>query len=243
LIDSGEFRIAAGQNADATAVKVILSTMMRQFQDAVPGYRVRWGRMSLLLIAMTAPIHTGSPATDEKALLDRLATYRDHAMLAQVLTGFMDLPLNIMVGVGPVQVDMWAIARTIIRGLGRSGRHQPEKAWSAELGWLAPPGQQTQPQAALTKVIRLSRIADGTAPAQRREVDGLLTNAFLSDLAESAARIHRRPYNFLLLLDNADSAVGWDFLKVLGRTRRQDYRRDYGLDPSWWSPRAETLAG
>jgi len=229
--DSGEFKLAAGQNSDVTAVKVILSTMMRQFQDAVPGYRVRWARMSLLLIAMTAPIQTGSPATDERELLDRLAAYKDPAMLAQVLTWFMDLPLSITVGVGPVQVDMLAIAKTIIRGLGSSGRRHPEKAWSAELGWLAPPGQQTQPQAALTKLIRLSRIANETAPAQRREVDGLLTNAFLSDLAESAARIHRRPYNFLLLLDNADSAVGWDFLKVLGRTRREDYRRDYGLDP------------
>jgi hypothetical protein len=231
LIDSGEFKLAAGQNTDVTAVKAILSTMMRQFQDAVPGYRVRWGRMSLLLIAMTAPIQTGSQAGDEQELLNRLATYNDPTRLAEVLTWFMNLPLSITVSVGPVQIDMWTIAKTIIKGLGRSSRRHPENAWSAELGWLAPPGKQTQPEAAFPKLIRLSRIAGETASAQRREVDGLLTNAFLSDLAESAARIHRRPYNFLLLLDNADSAVGWDFLKVLDRTRREDYRRDYGLDP------------
>ena len=200
--------------------------MMRQFQGAVPGYRVRWGRMSLLLIAMSAPIRTGSQAEDEKELLSRLAAYKDPARLADILTRFTDLPMSIMVGLGPVQVDMWAVAKMIVKGLGLSGRH-PERAWSAELEWLAPPGKQAQPQAALQKLIWLSRISGVDNP----EADGLLMNAFLSDLAESAARIRGRPYNFLLLLDNADSDVGWDFLEVLGRTRREDYRGDYDPDP------------
>jgi hypothetical protein len=234
LIDSGEFRLTTGQNTDTTAIKVILGTMMRQFQDAVPGYRVRWGRISLLLIAMAAPIQTGSQAGDERELLNRLATCKDPAKLAEVLTLFMNLPLSIPVNVGPVQVDAWAVAKTIsvsiIKGLGRSARH-PEKAWGAELGWLAPPGLQAKPQAAFQKLIRLSRIAGEEVPALRREVDGLLMSAFLSDLAESATRTHGRPYDFLLLLDNADSPVGWDFLKMLSRTRREGHRLDYGPDP------------
>ena len=234
LVDGLRFDLGTGEHSAATPVRLVLGEMMRQFQRAPHGYSVRWGRMSLLLVAMQKEVDTTDASGGEKEMLDRLAKHGRSALLADLLDWFMSLPISVQAGPASVRVDIGpaarAIARSILGGLSVAWRGSA-KGWSAELAWIAPPGMERDPRNAIGELIRISRIAGQRDEQHRREVDSLLMRAFLADITESASRLRGRPYNFLLVLDNSDSLVGQDFLQMLCETRRELFHGDYRHDP------------
>lgn len=235
-VDALAYKPAPGQKSVPTAVTALLGATMRQFTDSVPGYKVTWGRMSLMLIAMATPVSPTAPDGGEQEMRSRLAAAaRDHRVLEGLFRWLMDLPLSIPVTAGPVVVDVGALAKStaaqVIKGRSRSAR-RPEKRWQPALSWFAPPGEERDSGAAVRELIRFSRITGEKASAQRLQADSLLMNAFLSDLAESAAHLHgRRPNNWVLLLDNADCPAGEELLAAIARARRELFRWPLGLDP------------
>jgi len=230
------YKPAPGQKSVPTAVTVLLGATMRQFTDSVPGYKVTWGRMSLMLLAMATPVSSTAPDGGEQEMRSRLAAAsRDQRVLERLFGWLMNLSLSIPVTAGPVTVDVGTLASSVAtqvaKGLSRSARH-PEERWQPALSWFAPPGEEKNTGAALRELIRFSHITGEKASAQRLQADSLLTNAFLSDLADSAAHLHgRRPNNWVLLLDNADCPAGEDLLAAIVRARRELFRWPAGLDP------------
>jgi hypothetical protein len=238
-LDALAFKRPPDQESGPTAVTVLLGSMMRQFTNSVPGYKVSWGRMSLMLIAMVKPVSVAAPDDGEQEMLSRMAdASRDRRVLENLLGWLMSLPLSIPVTAGAVTVDVGPLAKPVaeqvVKRLSRSARH-PEQRWQPALSWFAPPGEDGNLRAAVRELIRFSRIAGevagGQDSAQRLQADSLLMNAFLSDLAESAAHLHGRPNNFVLLLDNADCPAGEELLAAVARARREMFRWPAGLDP------------
>jgi hypothetical protein len=240
-LDALEFKRSPDQESGATAVTVLLGSMMRQFTNSVPGYKVSWARMSLMLLASVKPVSVTAPDGGEQEMLSRMTdASRDHRVLEDLLGWLMSLPLSIPVtAAGAVTVDVGPLAKSVteqvVKRLSRSAR-RPEQRWQPTLSWFAPPGQEGNWHAAVRELIRFSRIAGevagrGQDSAQRLQADSLLMNAFLSDLAESAAQLHGRPYNFVLLIDNADCPAGEELLAAVARARREMFRWPAGLDP------------
>ncbi len=235
-LDALTLKRPPGQEAAPTAVTILLGSAMRQFTDRVPGYKVSWGRLSLMLIAMAKPVSMTALDGGEQEMLGRLASAsRDHSVLENLFEWFMNLPLSIPVTAGVVTVDVGPLARSateqVVRRMGRSARH-PEQRWQPALSWFAPQGDW---HAAIRELIRFSLIAGNSAgerdSARRLQADSLLMNAFLSDLAESAAELRGRPNNFAVLLDNADCPAGEDFLAAVARARREMFRWPAAADP------------
>ncbi len=225
-----------GQESAPTAVTVLLGSAMRQFTDAVPGYKVSWGRVSLMLMAMVKPVSVTSLDGGEQEMLSRMASAsRDHSVLENLFEWFMNLPLSVRVTAGVVAVDVGPLAKSVteqvVKRLGRSARH-PEQRWQPALSWFAPQGDW---HAAIRELVRFSLIASESAgerdSARGLQADSLLMNAFLSDLAESAAVLRGRPNNFVMLLDNADCTAGEDFLAAVARARREMFRWPAAADP------------
>jgi hypothetical protein len=233
-VDGLSVPLDISQGHNVTSIKLVLSEMMLQFADQVPGYRVAWTRLPLVLIAMQAPVNTGDPDGGEQEMIHRLTTYQDRAKLAGLLKSFMELAPSIAATPGPVPVNVGLLAagaaKVLVSQLERS-RRQAERAWGAALTWFAPAGKEGNPGAAIAQLIRLSRIATQKADTQQQELDSRLMKAFLADLTESAAELRGHPYNFLLVLDNADSQAGQDFLTTLAETRRELFRPGAAPDP------------
>jgi hypothetical protein len=238
-LDALAFKRPPGQKSEPTAVTVLIGSTMCQFTDAVPGYKVSWNRMSLMLIAMAETISVNVPDGGEREMVARITkASRDHRILEDQLGWLMSLPLSVPVPAGVVTVDVGPLAKSVteqvIKALSRAIRHLEQRRQSA-LSWFAPPGEEGNSHAAVRELIRFSRIAGEAAgaqdSAQRLQADSLLMNAFLCDLAESAARLRGRPNNFVLLLDNADCLAGEELLAAVARSRREMFRGPVRLDP------------
>jgi hypothetical protein len=213
-------------------VRLVLSEMMRDYAIELPGYRVSWPRVLLTLIAMQGPVDTGDPAKEKAIMLERLNTYKDDVLLTDVVEGFLTLAGSVQGIPGPVNIGQLArdLVKPLVRRMRRS-RWQARKSWGPALAWFAPPGSRDGTNTGVLELIRLSQMAVLPDDAFRREVDRMLMKAFLADLGECVAEIPQRPCNFLLLLDDADSAPGREFLTMLVETRLDLFQPGAPPDP------------
>ena len=254
-LDALTLKRLPGHESSPTAVSILLGSAMRQLTDRVPGYKISWGRISLLLLAMSKTISVTALDDGEQEMLSRMASIsRDNSMLVKLFEKFMDVPLSVPVSVGAVTVDVGPLTKSatevaksaaeqVSKRMGRSAR-QPVQHWQPALSWFAPDGDW---HAAISQLVRFSLIAGEVArerdpeadseramtqqSALRLHADSLLMNAFLSDLAESAAHLRGRPNNFVVLLDNADWTAGEEFLAAVATARREMFRWPAAADP------------
>jgi hypothetical protein len=205
-----------------TPVRALLGEMMRRFANEVPGYKVCWSRVPLMLIAIKEPVQDDESGQQE--MIRRLNTYQDRDKLAGLLKAFMVLAPSIKGFPGAVPVDAGQLAEGAAKLLLKRmqwSRWRAQRSWGQALTWFGPNGDGGAPGSAISELVRFSLIAAKPTSSQMMELDSRLMKAFLADLSESAADIDGRPFNFLLLLDNADCPVGRRFLNLLIKARQE----------------------
>jgi hypothetical protein len=205
-----------------TPVRVMLGEMMRRLANEVPGYKVCWSRVPLMLIAIKEPVQDDESGQQE--MIRRLNTYQDRDRLAGLLKAFMVLAPSIKGFPGAVPVDAGQLAEGAAKLLLKRmqwSRWRAQRSWGQALAWFGPSGDDGAPGSAISELVRFSLIAAKPTSSQMMELDSRLMEAFLADLAESAADIDGRPFNFLLLLDNADCPAGRRFLNILIKARQE----------------------
>jgi hypothetical protein len=215
-----------------TPVRLMLGEIMRRFANEVPGYKVCWSRVPLMLIAIKEP--AADDESGQQEMIRRLNTYQDRDKLAGLLKAFMVLAPSIKGFPGAVPVDAGQLAegaaKLLLRRMQRS-RWRAQRSWGQALTWFGPNSDDGAPGSAISELVRFSLIAARPTGPQMRELDSYLVKAFLADLAESAADIDGRPFNFLLLLDNADCQAGRTFLNILMERRHEMLAPGANPDP------------
>jgi hypothetical protein len=218
-----------------TAVQALLPEIMLDFGGEVPGYRMSFRRLTLAYIAMQEPVKATEATAAKQEMQERLARYRG-ARLSQFLSETLQyaavaMPPPGTPGLPPVDLPAVAehTAGLLTARLQRS-RFLARIDWGAALMWFAPDDKHDV-DAAVTTLVALSRQASHPASADKRRVDTLLLRALLEDLREGVAAIPQRPGNCLLLLDDADTAVGQEFLTTLADTRMEQAQRGMAPDP------------
>jgi hypothetical protein len=83
----------------------------------------------------------------------------------------------------------------------------------------------------LDGLIALSWRAHNPDPNIRGDIDDVLAAAFLADLRHSMARMSRRTWNCVLLVDNVDHPAGSALLTTLVRVRQRREARNLAPDP------------
>jgi hypothetical protein len=205
-----------------TPVRVMLGEMMRRFANEVPGYKVCWSRVPLMLIAIEEPVRDDE--SGQREMIRRLNTYQDRDKLAGLLKAFMVVAPSIKGFPGAVPVDAGQLAEGAAKLLLKRmqwSRWRAQRSWGQALTWFGANGDDGAPGSAISELVRFSLIAAKPTSSQMMELDSRLMKAFIADLAESAADIDGRPFNFLLLLDNADCPVGRRFLNILIKARQE----------------------
>lgn len=100
-------------------------------------------------------------------------------------------------------------------------------------GWYAhPPG--SRPADPTDTLVDLNRMSQAPDPQEQAAAEDLLLAAFLADLDEQFGPhhpVHRRPRYCAVLLDNADTDAGTDFVARLCRSRQDAALADPGRGP------------
>jgi hypothetical protein len=213
-----------------SAVRSMLPQILSGLGTEVPGYHLSFGRVTIAYVAMQAPVKSADPDEAKHEMLGRLASCRG-ARLTRLLTEAIRVTAA---GVPSTpSVDSHAIAEQVaglltarvqrVRFLARIDR-------GPALLWFAPKGQAGI-DAALGMLVDLSRLASSPNPRASEVVDQWLIRALLDDLRQSVVNITQRPGNCLLLLDDADSPAGMEFLENLVRARLDQIQAGMVADP------------
>jgi hypothetical protein len=213
-----------------TAVRLLLPQILLGLGSAAPGYRLTFRRVTLALVAMRAPVGASEPTEAKQEMLRRMSGRRE-ARLSTVLTESLAIAAKLPPSSSPV--DFKAVAERAAELLTERierARFLARLDWGDALMWFAPDDRKNDDMA-LTGLVTLSRRAARPTTGNKHWVDRLLVGALLEDLRESVAPIPQRPGNCLLLLDNADSPVGQDFLTALAETRKEQAERGMAPDP------------
>jgi len=230
LAHAARNRSSSRGDAVGSAVRSMLPQILSDLGSEVPGYHLSFGRVTIAYVAMQAPVTSADPDEAKREMLGRLANCRG-ARLTSLLTEAIQVSAA---GVPSTpSVDSHAIAEHVaglltmrvqrVRFLARIDR-------GPALLWFAPKGQSGT-DAALGALVNLSRLASSPSPAASKAVDQCLIRALLDDLRQSVVKIPQRPGNCLLLLDDADSPAGMEFLENLLRARLDQSQAGMAADP------------
>jgi hypothetical protein len=206
------------------AVRKMLPAVLLGFSGDVPGYSMSFRRVALAWIAMEGPIAAADGEEARREMQSRLNSYRGarlNNMIGETLRlGAAAIAGSVSTVPGAPMVDIHALAaegaRVLTTRLRRS-RFMARMDWGEALTWFDPNGDDQG--AAIAQLVTLSGRAASPARGDQRWVDQLLMGALLADLRDSVAGIPKRPWNCLLLIDDADSPLASGFLATLADTR------------------------
>ncbi|WP_040816673.1 hypothetical protein [Nocardia concava] len=208
---------------EANPSRPILAAIMLGLSLGVDGYRIAFPRVVVALIALRENFADIAEDGRVPHLYAKLNGYGHRDDL-------IGLILDLIRGMGGMAADagipgIHLIVPVAVQRLSalvadrlRHGRFVTRFTWGSAVDWFGHEDRDLRGSGA-EALVNLSLRSRNSNPDTRQGVDDVLTRALLADLRHSAAKVHARTSNAVVLLDDGDAEAAVAFTGSLLRAR------------------------
>ncbi|GAB0108436.1 hypothetical protein JMUB6875_74520 [Nocardia sp. JMUB6875] len=208
---------------EAHPSRPILAAIMLGLSLGVDGFRVSFPRVVVALIAIRENFAEVPEHRRVQHLHEKLNEYANRDNLIGLIGDLIRAAGGMAAGSGIpgmhvlVPVATQRLSALVVDRL-RQGRFVARITWGPAVEWFGHEDRNLHGSGDET-LVNLSLRARNSNPETRQGVDDVLTRALLADLRHSAAKVHARTSNAVVLLDDGDAEAAVAFTGSLLRAR------------------------